>query len=62
MSQQSKEEIKKVKQFFTEIAQKSKELQSIPDKGLIEKIRKVEQSSTEVVKHIEERTGGGQNG
>jgi polyhydroxyalkanoate synthesis regulator phasin len=57
MSEGTKEQVKEAHKFFQEVSEKSKQYQkSIPDKGLSEKLRKVEQSSEEVVKHIDERS------
>ena len=56
MSQENKEQAEKAKEFFKKVSEESQKYQeSIPDKGLGDKLKKVEESSKEVVKHIEER-------
>lgn len=58
MSQQTKEDAQHIKKFFETIkegAQQSGEHAQRFDKDLSKKIRKVEEASQEVVKHIEEK-------
>jgi hypothetical protein len=51
------EEIKKSSQRLSEQASElAKKAAPLGDKGLVEKIQKVQQGATEVSKHIEERT------
>ena len=58
MSEQSKRQVEEVKKMFQDFTKKSQEMQNvIPDKQLSEKIKKVSETSHEVVKHIEEKTG-----
>lgn len=56
MSEESKRLVKEAQQFYKEVNERSKEYQAIPDKKLGEKIKKVQETSEQVVKHIQERS------
>jgi len=57
MSEKSKEKVQEAQKFFKEVEKKSEEYrQAIPDKGLGEKLKKVQEGAGEVIKHITERT------
>ena len=57
MSEETKKQSQEAQKFFKEVEKKSEEFQkSIPDKGLGEKLKRVQQDAGEVVKHITERT------
>jgi hypothetical protein len=56
MSEETKKHANDVKEFYKEIGRKSTEItKTIPDKKLSEKIQKVQESSQEVVKYLEEK-------
>lgn len=60
MSQDTKETVKEIKTAFEKIHKSTERLvkeSSGFDKGLSEKIKRVQESSQEVVKHIEKRSG-----
>ena len=60
MSEQSKKDVKDAKEFFKQVEEGAKRFQEIiPDKKLGEKLKKVEESSKEVVQHIEEKLNDG---
>jgi len=55
MSAETKKAAQEAQKFFKTVEETSKKFQkSIPDAKLGEKLRKVEQSSQEIVKHIEQ--------
>ena len=56
MSEETKKTIKEAGEFFKKVQQESEKYQSIPDRKLTEKIRKVGEGAGEVVKHITEKT------
>lgn len=59
MSKESKETVEKVKRSFEVVREGASKLAEDTakfDRGLSEKIRRVEETSKEVVKHIEERS------
>lgn len=57
MSADTKEQVKRAKQFFKEVSEKAERYQQIiPDKKLGEKLRKVSEGSKKVVQHIAERS------
>lgn len=54
----SKEIVKQAEKFFKQMSKDAEYYKSaIPDKQLGEKLKKVSEHCTEVVKHIEERSG-----
>ena len=58
MSTLTKRDAKYAKEFFQEVQQTADECtKCIPDKRLHEKIRKVSETSKEVVKYLEEHLG-----
>lgn len=57
MSEQTKKTVKEAQEFFKRVEQDSEKFKSIPDKGLGDKIKKVQEGAGEVVKHITERSG-----
>ena len=60
MSQETKEQLEKVKKSFEVVKEGAKELVKKTekiDRDLSEKIKKVQESSEEVVKHIEKKSG-----
>lgn len=60
MSEGTKKTAEHIKKYFQEVVEKSEQAsQSIPDKELSEKLKKVKQSSEEVVKHIEKKSSNG---
>jgi hypothetical protein len=60
MSEESKKSAQEATKFFKEVSEKSEKFsQTIPDKQLGEKLRKVSESAEQVVKHITERSGQG---
>lgn len=57
MSEQTKKTVKEAKEFFKQVQDGAERYQkSIPDKKLGEKLRKVQESSQEVIKHITDNT------
>lgn len=60
MSEETKKVLKEATEFFKIVREGAEKYQSIPDKGLGDKIKRVREGAGEVVKHIEERSG--QNG
>lgn len=56
MSEQTKKTVKEAQEFFKRVEEGAQKYQSIPDKQLTEKIKKVGEGAGEVVKHITERT------
>jgi hypothetical protein len=56
MSADTKRTIKEAKDFFKRVKELSGDYDSIPDPGLQQKIHKVKEGASEVIKHIEERT------
>lgn len=61
MSEQSKQDMNTIKERFKKVGEDAgsySEFTKKLDGGLSEKIRRVKESSQEVVKHIEERLGG----
>ena len=58
MNSEVKRQVKEAQQFFKRVSEQSEKFsQVIPDKQLGEKLRKVSESSSEVVRHIEEKSG-----
>lgn len=58
MSEQTKKTVKEAGEFFKKVQQDAEKYKSIPDKDLGGKIQKVQEGAGEVVKHIQEKTGG----
>lgn len=62
MSNQSKETIVKVKETFKKLAEQvsetSQKVSTLGDKELSKRIQKVQESTEQVIKHIEERSDG----
>lgn len=59
MSEESKKSAQEAQKFYKKVSEESERFsQAIPDKQLSEKLKKVSESSQEVVKHIEQKTGG----
>lgn len=58
MSEETKRTVKEAGEFFKKVQQDAEKYKSIPDKDLGGKIRKVQEGAGEVVKHIQEKTGG----
>jgi hypothetical protein len=57
MSEETKKSVQEAKEFFKKVQEGADKFQkTIPDKGLGEKLKRVKEGATEVVKHIEERT------
>lgn len=56
MSDESKKTIKEAGEFFKKVEEGAKKYQSVPDKQLGDKIKKVGEGAGEIVKHITERT------
>jgi hypothetical protein len=60
MSEKTKKEAGDIKRYFKEVSEEAGFLQkNFPDKQLSEKLKKVQESSQEIVKHIEEKTKQG---
>lgn len=58
MSEESKKSAQEAQKFYKKVSEESEKFsQVIPDKQLGEKLRKVSESASEVVKHITERSG-----
>lgn len=56
MSEQSREKANEIKRYFKEVSQEAEHIQkTFPDKSLGDKLKKVQESSQEVVRHIEEK-------
>jgi sulfur transfer protein SufE len=59
MSATTKQQVEQAKKFFKQAGEQADAYQKvIPDKRLGEKLKKVSETSKEVVKHIEEHTDG----
>ena len=58
MSNETKKTVKEAGEFFKKVQQDAEKYTSIPDKDLGNKIKKVQEGAGEVVKHIQEKTGG----
>ncbi len=58
MSEETKKTVKEAGEFFKKVQQDAEKFKSVPDKQLGEKIKKVQEGAGEVVKHIQEKTGG----
>lgn len=58
MSEETKRTVKEAGEFFKKVQQDAERYKSIPDKDLGTKIKKVQEGAGEVVKHIQEKTGG----
>lgn len=58
MSEETKRTVKEAGEFFKKVQQDAERYKSIPDKDLGSKIKKVQEGAGEVVKHIQEKTGG----
>ncbi len=59
MSEESKKSAQEATKFFKEVSKESEKFsKAIPDQELGEKLRKVSESASEVVKHIEKKVGG----
>ena len=56
MSDESKKTIKEAGEFFKKVEEGAKKYQSVPDKQLGDKIKKIGEGAGEIVKHITERT------
>jgi hypothetical protein len=56
MSEQNKKTIKEAGEFFKKVQEGAEKYKSVPDKQLGEKIKKIGEGASEVVKHITERT------
>lgn len=56
MSEESKKTIKEAGEFFKKVQEGAEKYKSVPDKQLGDKIKKVGEGASEVVKHITERT------
>lgn len=56
MSDDTKKKIQEAGEFFKKVHEGAKEYQGIPDKQLVEKIRKVGEGAGEVVEHIKKKT------
>jgi hypothetical protein len=60
MSEKTKKEAGDIKRYFKEVSEEAGFFQkSFPDKQLSEKLKKVQEGASEVVKHIEEKTKQG---
>lgn len=58
MSEESKKSAQEAQKFYRKVSEESEKFsQAIPDRQLGEKLKKVSESATEVVKHITERGG-----
>lgn len=61
MSQETKKEVIEIKKTFERISKEvddaGKRAGTLGDKDLSQKIQRIKEGSTEVVKHIEERSG-----
>jgi len=56
MSEKTKKEAGDIKRYFKEVSEEADFLQkSFPDKQLGEKLKKVHEGASEIVKHIEEK-------
>lgn len=56
MSEESKKIVKEAKDFFKQVEQGAEKYKAIPDKKLGDKIKKVQESAGEIVKHISDNT------
>lgn len=56
MSEETKKTIKEAGEFFKKVQEGAEKYKAVPDKQLVEKIRKVGEGAGEVVKHITEKT------
>lgn len=56
MSEETKKTIKEAGEFFKKVQEGAEKYKSVPDKQLGDKIKKVGEGASEVVKHITERT------
>jgi vacuolar-type H+-ATPase subunit H len=58
MSEESKKTVKEASEFFKRVSENAEKYQkAIPDKHLGEKLKRVSEGASEVVKHITERSG-----
>jgi hypothetical protein len=55
MSEQTKKTIKEAGEFFKKVQEGAEKYKSVPDKQLVEKIKKVGEGAGEIVKHITEK-------
>lgn len=58
MSEETKKTVKEAGEFFKKVQQDAEKYKAVPDKQLGEKIKKVQEGAGEVVRHIQEKTGG----
>jgi hypothetical protein len=56
MSEETKKQVQEAGEFFKKVQEGAEKYKSVPDKQLVEKIKKVGEGAGEVVKHITERT------
>jgi hypothetical protein len=56
MSEETKKQIQEAGEFFKKVQEGAEKYQSVPDKQLTEKIRKVGEGAGEVVEHIKKNT------
>jgi hypothetical protein len=58
VSEETRKSAQEATKFFKEVSEKADKFQkAIPDRQLHEKLKKVSESATEVVKHITEKSG-----
>lgn len=55
MSEETKKTIKEAQEFFKKVEEGAHSYKNVPDKQLSEKIKKVGEVASQVVKHITER-------
>lgn len=56
MSEETKKTVKEAQEFFKKVEEGAQQYQSIPDKQLTEKIRKVGEGAGEIAEYIKKRS------
>ena len=56
MSEETKKQVQEAGEFFKKVQEGAEKYKSVPDKQLVEKIKKVGEGAGEVVEHIKKKT------